>query len=88
VADQVDARVRVTCPRCGTIDVAVTEARLTAAADGDGSTTLAVDCPRCGTTCTTTVDARTAGLLLRADVALHAPNATLGRSSAPGDRRA
>ena len=81
MADRVDARVRATCARCGTVDIPIADARLVAGAHANGAST------RCGAALTIAVDARTAGLLLRADVPLHAPDETLGRSSAPGDRR-
>ena len=87
MADRVDARVRATCARCGTVDIPIADARLVAGADANGASTLGCDCPRCGAALTIAVDARTAGLLLRADVPLHAPDDALGRSSAPGDRR-
>ena len=85
VSDRVDAWVRGTCERCGTVQVRASEARLVLARphlDGDLRNQVEFRCRSCGGTCSRRVDDRTTRLVTAAGVVLvAAPDVGLRRGS-------
>ncbi len=85
MADRPDALVRVTCDRCGTVELPASEVRLVMARP-DATADQPQDqvefrCRTCGLAGSTRVDERAARLVARAGAALAAPRA---RAVPPG----
>jgi hypothetical protein len=67
--------LRVTCRRCGDVDVPIDHGRLVLGlSSDDAAATLQYDCPRCRTTGTEPLGERAVSLLLKAGIAVVAPS--------------
>ena len=60
--------IRADCDRCGTVEVAMHDARLEVALDGAARATALVTCPRCGTALAQRVGDRATRLLSAAGI--------------------